>query len=284
MHSIRTLSAALALFGAMTALAATARAAEAYNNCSGYIDSLPATITSQGTWCLRQNLSTAMVAGNAITIAANNVTLDCNDFKIGGLAAGNESLAIGIRAEATQNATVRRCGVRGFNFGISLVEGNAHVVEDNRVDNNLTMGIEVTGTNHLVQRNRVLDTGGKLNNASSIGIQASADVIENVVAGVFATSTNTVVDGIRAHGDGNEVRGNQVRGLVVAGSGAATGIRAFAQAMTLADNQVSADAVTNGVAIRGASVSDTFCTGNAVVNFSTPYSSCKYTLGNLPAP
>ncbi|HEY0662083.1 MAG TPA: NosD domain-containing protein [Lysobacter sp.] len=283
MHSIRTLFVALALFGAMTALPATAHAAEAYDNCSGYIDSLPATITTQGTWCLRQNLSTAMIFGNAITIAANNVTLDCNDFKIGGLAAGNDSLAIGIRAEATQNTAVRRCGVRGFSVGISLLEGNAHVVEDNRVDNNLTKGIEVTGTNHLVQRNRVLDTGGKLNNVNSIGIYASADVIENVVAGVFATSPNAVVDGIRAQGEGNEVRGNQVRGLVMAGSGTAVGIRGESPAMTLADNQVSADTTMNGTAITGHYTWNTFCIGNTVVNYSTAYTSCAHSFGNLPA-
>ncbi len=71
-----------------------AHAAESYDNCTGFIDSVPATITTQGTWCLRKNLATNITTGNAITIATNNVTIDCNDFKIGGLAAGSASRAI----------------------------------------------------------------------------------------------------------------------------------------------------------------------------------------------
>ena len=63
-------------------------AAESYDSCTGFIESLPATISTQGVWCLRRNLATAMTSGNAITITVNNVTIDCNDFKIGGLAAG----------------------------------------------------------------------------------------------------------------------------------------------------------------------------------------------------
>src|SRR5690606_14995164 len=64
-----------------------ARAADDYDACAGFIDSVPATITSQGVWCLRKDLSTAIASGSAITIATNNVTIDCNGFKLGGLAA-----------------------------------------------------------------------------------------------------------------------------------------------------------------------------------------------------
>ncbi|HEY0661023.1 MAG TPA: hypothetical protein VGD21_06870 [Lysobacter sp.] len=65
------------------------QAAESYDNCTGFIETLPATISTQGTWCLKHDVGTAITEGNAVTIAANNVTLDCNDFKIGGLAVAN---------------------------------------------------------------------------------------------------------------------------------------------------------------------------------------------------
>ena len=68
--------------------ASPALAAESYDNCTGYIESLPASISTQGTWCLRKDLATGMASGNAIEVKANNVVIDCNDFKIGGLAAG----------------------------------------------------------------------------------------------------------------------------------------------------------------------------------------------------
>src|SRR5690606_25516601 len=66
-----------------------AQAEETFDTCTSFIPSLPTVITSQGTWCLDKNLGTAITGGNAITVATNNVTIDCNGFKIGGLAAGD---------------------------------------------------------------------------------------------------------------------------------------------------------------------------------------------------
>src|SRR5688572_11518098 len=65
-----------------------ADAAASYDACTGFIDTLPATIGTQGTWCLRNNLTSSLASGAAISIATNNVVLDCNGFKIGGLSAG----------------------------------------------------------------------------------------------------------------------------------------------------------------------------------------------------
>jgi len=162
--------------------------AETHATCAGFIDSLPATVTKQGVWCLRNDLSTAITSGNAISIATNNVTIDCNGFKIGGLAAGEGSLATGIRASGRQNAVVRHCNVRGFQYGIYLT-GAGHLVEDSRFDNNLYMGIHVSGENNVVRRNRVHDTGGS--SAYPYGIYASAHVVVNIVAGAFSTASMT---------------------------------------------------------------------------------------------
>src|SRR5262245_20959189 len=67
-------------------------AAESYDACAGFIDTVPTTISTQGVWCLRKDLATAVSNGAAISIEANNVTIDCNGFKLGGLAAGPGSL------------------------------------------------------------------------------------------------------------------------------------------------------------------------------------------------
>ena len=114
-------------------------AAESYDNCTGFIDTLPATISTQGTWCLRKDLGTAVTSGAAIAIATNNVTIDCNDFKLGGLAAGAGTLAYGIRAANRYNTTVRNCNIRGFFFGLQFW-GGGHTVEDNRFDVDLDAG------------------------------------------------------------------------------------------------------------------------------------------------
>src|SRR4249920_1444376 len=82
-----------------------AHAAQSYDNCTGFITSLPATISTQGTWCLKQDLATAVTTGSAILINTNNVTIDCNDFKLGGLGAGLATLANGIYSLNRVNAT-----------------------------------------------------------------------------------------------------------------------------------------------------------------------------------
>ena len=259
-----------------------AHAAESYDNCAGFIDSLPATIDTQGVWCLRQNLATSIASGYAITIATNNVTIDCNDFKIGGLGAGDSSQAIGIFAYRRQNASVRHCAIRGFREGILLNGDAGHLVEDNRLDNNLWIGIRIYGENNRVRRNAVYDTGG--GNPSIFGIHVAADVIDNTVAGVFSTATNTYPTGIYLdYSSSYQVSGNRVSGLTVAGTGYAIGIQSVASGGKLAGNHVSVAAATAGWGIYGGGT-NTFCTDNTVVNFATAYSGCDATTGNLTLP
>ena len=283
MFPFRHPSATLLLLAGLLATPAAVRAAEGYDNCTGFIDALPATLTTQGVWCLRGDLSTAITSGEAIAIATNNVTIDCNDFKIGGLAAGDSSAARGIYAVNRQNATVRHCAIRGFYYGIHLDGGAGHLVEDNRLDNNLYTGIWVTGANNRVQRNRIYDTGGSPDSCCSYGMVVHADVIDNTVAGVFGTTANAYPSGIFVNGSGSEARGNQVRELAVAGAGTAYGIYGAGTGVTLADNRVSAADTTPGGGINGGGV-NTFCTGNTVVNFATAYASCDASAGNLTLP
>ena len=259
-----------------------AHAAESYDNCTGFIDSLPTTISTQGVWCLRGDLATGMTSGTAITIATNNVTIDCNDFKIGGLAAGDSSQASGIRADSRLNATVRRCNARGFFMGINLVGGAGHLVEDNRLDNNLYMGIHVTGEQNRVLRNLVFDTGGTPDapfNGVSWGIYANADIIDNTVSGVYAVGADTFPRGIYVlEGSGFEVRGNRIRRLVVDGSGTGFGIITNGTDIVLADNRVRSAVAGYGIIDNGAT--DAVCIGNTVSGFGIAFSNCINGGGN----
>ena len=269
---------------ALAFLAASAipplHAAGGYDSCNQYIDSLPATLSTQGVWCLRHDLNTGITSGNAITINANNITLDCNDFKIGGLAAGSASTAKGIHALDRRNATIRHCNVRGFHYGIDLEgnDGGGHLVEDNRLDNNLFVGIDVRGRGNLVRRNRILDTGGADGEGFAFGIHADANVIGNTIDGVFADAAAAMPRGIVVRGEGNEVRGNLVRGLMAGTTGEAAGIMAFGVwHVTIGGNRVIAPAPVNGTAIIGYT---SFCSDNLVANFATPWHSCQLVSGN----
>jgi hypothetical protein len=251
-------------------------AAQSYDNCTGFITSLPATITTQGTWCLNADLTTAITSGNAITVAANNVTIDCNDFKLGGLAAGAGTQAYGISADTRDNLTIRRCNIRGFQFGTYLNNGSGHLIEDNRFDSNTGVGVLVASDRSIIRRNLVIATGGSSIANNSIGIYGigSVDVLDNTINGVTASGTNADAVGIESSNnpDGS-ISGNRVRGLVKAGTGAAIGIGNYsAGRITLRNNDVVGDGSTGSGLL--CSTTQGRATGNVVGGFATAISNC----------
>ena len=271
----RRLLAALALLAGLVGAPGSAMAAQSYDNCTGFIDSLPATVATQGVWCLDKNLGTAITSGSAIRVDANNVTIDCNDFKIGGLAAGDASRADGVYASDRQNVTVRHCNVRGFYRGIYLQGGAGHLVEDNRLDNTLYIGIGIGGPseNNRVRRNAIYDTGGVPGRGTSWGINASAHVIGNTVSGVFADHATPSVTGILARGNGNVVRNNHVSGLQ-SGAGYAYGIRTSGLGRMIEGNHVAVPAGTAGRGLIGDSVDESACRNNVVAGYAIAMNDC----------
>jgi hypothetical protein len=261
----------------------TAQAAQSYDNCTGFITSLPATITTQGTWCLNADLTTAITSGNAITVAANNVTIDCNDFKLGGLAAGAGTLTTGIFADTRDNLTIRRCNIRGFYEGTYLLNGSGHLVEDNRFDSNTDYGVNVRSDRSIIRRNLVIATGGSSVAGSSFGIYSigSVDVLDNTVNGVTANGTNNGAYGILTGNnfDGS-ISGNRVRGLVKTGTGVAYGIyNSNSDRITLRNNDVVGDGSVGSVGLRCTNVLGRTL-NNVVSAFATGISGCTDVSGN----
>ena len=117
MHPAKTVAVFLSVLLAV-ALGPAASRAETVN-CAP-ITTLPTIIAAQGIYCFTGHLSTAITSGNAIDIQTNNVILDLNGFKLGGLAAGAGTTAIGIHALDRQNITIKNGTVRGFLRGIQL--------------------------------------------------------------------------------------------------------------------------------------------------------------------
>lgn len=237
--------------------ALTASAASSFDNCTGFIDSVPAAITTQGTWCLRGDLSTGISTGIAINIKANNVTLDCNNYKLGGLAAGLGTSTAGILASNRQNVTVRNCNVRGFNHGIYLVGSGSrgHIVEDNNANLNTHMGLRADGAGSVIRRNVVLDTGGSSIDPAVYGIMAgySTDILDNTVSGLRAgvAGVDAVVIGIYTFSNlEGSVSHNRIRGISQQGSESTLGIyNKDSQRLTLVGNQVTGDASAGSTGI-----------------------------------
>jgi hypothetical protein len=264
------------------------QAAQSYDNCTGTITSLPAVISTQGTWCLKADVATAITSGNAITVNTNNVTIDCNDFKIGGLAAGLGTTARGIVSTNHLNTTVRRCNIRGFFYGLyfSGASGGGHAVEDNRFDNNTYIGIDVEGDGSVIRRNRVFDTGASTQNNSAYGVVSvySVDVLDNTISGVTATTGfNGSAFGIvtSSNADGRII-GNGVHGLLKDGSGASEAIdNTSSGRLSLRENDMVGAGSGTGLACSSANGS---ARDNVISGFITAISTCTDSGGNSILP
>lgn len=264
-------------------------AAESYDNCTGFIDSLPATISKQGTWCLRKDVSTSISSGYAILLAANNVTVDCNDFKIGGLAAGMNTATVGIGTGDTlrSNLVVRNCNIRGFRRGLVIL-GSGHLVEDNRLEGNTYTGIYVVGDGSVIQRNQVRDTGGtnwEQGYAYAITGGETVHVLDNTVEGVLPAlqSGNAWAYGIYTFDNaGGSIRGNRVSGLIGSGEGGAFGIQNYASGLiSVVDNHVVSGGGKVGISCAG--WNNEPAVHNVVLGFVTPIAGC-YDGGNTTPP
>ena len=292
MRAIRTLAFAISVSIAIVAMAAPASAAESYDSCTGFIDAVPTVITTEGTWCLRHDIGTAASNIHAIDIQNHNVTIDCNDFKLGNVAAGTGTQSIGIYADAVSNITVRRCTIQGFQTGISIGSSapqSGHLIENNRLLLNRVWGILVEGESSIIRRNTVTNTGGNpiafIDYA--IAIETSGDVIDNVVDGTvaaasFASFTST---GISEHGEGTLIQGNRVRNLVQKGGGSAYGITLDnTTGVAVRDNYLVQSTSTPGEGILCSALgngSDARVRDNVIRHYSTGIHLCTDDGGNI---
>jgi hypothetical protein len=174
------------------------------------ITSLPTTISTQGIYCLTGNLATNLASGNAIEITVNNVSIDMNGFKLGNLAAGAGTTALGIFADQRKNITIRNGTIRGFLFGIWLDD------------------ISPFTASYVISNNQVVSTGGSTVSPSAWGIFVAgpgARLINNDITAVVAQGGNSdsfgIVLGLSAN---SVVEGNRVSDISSSPGGDSFGI------------------------------------------------------------
>jgi hypothetical protein len=161
------------------------------------ITSIPFTITQGGTWCLKKDLTTTAASGKMITIAANSVVIDFNDFKLGGAAAGPNTKAIGIFAQNRTSVTIRNGTIRGFASAIQLFNNgsdlSAHLIEGMFLDQNRERGVQLEGGIGSVIRDNRISAVGSTTAADAMGISvagaASVQVIRNDISHVTGAAS-----------------------------------------------------------------------------------------------
>lgn len=277
--------------GATALLSRSAEAAESLDSCIGYIDSLPTTISTQGVWCLRTDLTTAISSGSAISVQTNNVTIDCNNFKLGGLAAGAGTSSYGIAATLRLNLTVRNCNIRGFQTGVFASGGSGHAFVDNMFDANTYAGVVVSAADGFVIRdNRFLNTGGSTiaGNLNAIEVSGNgATIAGNIITGVSiaASFTNSTAWGIYAYSCTRcVVADNQISDVLSNGTSYAYGIAASTYsvvARNFISGLVSPGSNEYGISCNGPTVA---ALGNVIGKTTNPLFLCTDGGGNVIVP
>jgi Right handed beta helix region len=212
-HGLRT----WALTATLVAGAGLSASAEGTREACWPILRAPRTISYPGHYCLVRSVSTHILTGAAITIAADDVVLDLRGHILDGSAAGPATEAVGIGAVGRSNITIRNGIVRGFLAGIQLTDQGAsrgHVIEGVTADRNTSRGIESEGAGLRIEGNHVRQTGGSTSplGARAYGLLLRAPesvVLDNEITGT--SGSGSFVYGILATGsDGSTIEGNRI--------------------------------------------------------------------------
>ena len=167
------------------------------------IATVPTTISAPGNYCLVDNYTVNQSAGAAITIASNDVSLDCDGHSLKNLSTANNGTSSGIYAYGRNNLTVKNCRITGgFTNGIDIIQSNTvanrsyyNTIENNYIAGPLLHGIRAYGSVIEVTNNRVYDIGGQLN-TYAIGIRlggstATGSFRLHIVRGNYVVGTTS---------------------------------------------------------------------------------------------
>jgi len=223
--------------------------------------------TSDRIYNLTQNVSSA---GTCFTIAANNVTLDCQGYAVN---FSQSSPGHGVVANGYSNMTVKNCNIVGFNdsssFGIYFVNANGANISNNTLSTKSFSIFSGPSVSNSFYRNNVVNTSTD-GAGVVLGIYFQQSSNNNVVS-----NNSITVNGINGRGFqlDNTITGTNVSNnlIVTSGSGSSA---IFLN--TNANNNVFANntLVSNGSYL----YADGTCTGNNITNttFNATNSSVKY--------
>jgi len=159
------------------------------------ITALPYTITSPGLYCLTQNLTLSNPALNAISVNADDVTIDLMGFCLTGAGKGSGVNNSGIVVAATRtNVEIRNGSIKAFGCdGIYSPSGSTGIrVVGLRVRDIGNRGIYLTGSNNLVMDCVVMDSGAGISVGLSSLVKGS-QVVHCDGEGIYISDGSTAL-------------------------------------------------------------------------------------------
>lgn len=158
-------------------------------NCTNTISSLPATLSTSGTYCLTSDLQINISSGFAISILANDVTLDFNGYTISNTNINiSSNTSYGVIAQGTVNSVIKNGKLDSFRYGIAIYSGATPayvpVVDSMQINRSVQVGIGIDASGAIVKNCIVTNTGLNLfDNSYGIVIfslsQSSSNLIQN---------------------------------------------------------------------------------------------------------
>ena len=175
-------------------------------NCTA-VTTIPATISSPGVYCLTGDLDgTSVGNGQAITIDADNVTLDLKGHTLKG---PTTLLNTGIFVkDGHRNVTIRNGTVLAFDQQIRET-GRGNVIEDMRLDGGYEYPIVSNGQGALIRRNFVVNF--------RIGGIAVSGAHSHVIDNDIACDSCSGFFGIEVAGENHFVVDNRITATDVCG-------------------------------------------------------------------
>lgn len=199
-------------------LATLATRLDTNETCDHVISSLPRIIDEPGLWCLGSNLDAGHAATDAITVQANDVTIDGRGLTLRG-STSVDTNSRGIIGYDVTGLTVHNLRIIGFNTGLAIAD--------------TTPLIAGSGIFESPRRSRDIDVSDvTIEDPTFSGMTILADLVsieDSRVSYVGPTSTvrDAYATGIQITGNGCIIRGNSIFGGEASGNGEVVGIALY---------------------------------------------------------
>lgn len=197
-------------------------------NCTS-ITSLPYTINNPGIYCLKANRSISS-GSNAITINADNVTIDLNGFALTGINTSYKA----IFADGKNNITIKNGIVSGFGHESIVIVDTFQTGSKNAVIENLRLingsNIRLDVSNSVIRNNQLAGDGTRFGIYVSGGMMGNTLVVDNDIY-------NTTL-GIGASGLSVVFENNRIGNPSATGTGS-LGIEAWTGNAVLVNNRIT---------------------------------------------